>query len=116
MQNEEYSIQREFTRYVKLKYPKLKFCASSGGLRTSMAQAIKNKLAGYSKGYPDIHFPLQKNGYAGLFIEIKKTKGGTKSAEQKEWVGYLNAQGYMAVFAHGLDECISILEGYLNGR
>ncbi len=110
---EEYEIQKAFTKYIQYKYPCLRFCGSSGGMRTTLNQAVKNKLAGYSKGFPDIQIPKPSKGYNGLFIEIKKGKGGVKSPEQKAWIDYLNGQGYKALFAHGLDECIEILEDYL---
>lgn len=43
----EYQLQKSIVNYIKLQYPNALYCASAGGLRTSMTQAIKMKASGY---------------------------------------------------------------------
>ena len=104
------------------------YCASLGGIRTSFKQAVKAKATGYVKGFPDLQvcFPMERGVegdgggtlkgemYHGLFLEIKKDKKSYPTKEQKEWVAYLNQQGYCARVTKGLDECIEVIDGYFN--
>ena len=39
--------------------------------------------------------------------------GGGPTKEQKEWVAFLNDEGYFAKVVKGLDECIETAEWYL---
>ena len=52
--NKEATVQSSFCTYMKLQYPNLRYCASLGGIRTSMKQAILAKKTGYVKGFPDM--------------------------------------------------------------
>tara|TARA_R100000005_G_C5001369_1_gene208560 strand:+ start:4894 stop:5307 length:414 start_codon:yes stop_codon:yes gene_type:complete len=109
----EYELQKQVVRYIQLRYPKVKFCASLGGIRTSYTQAVKAKASGYVKGFPDLQicYPTKKS--SGLFLEIKKDKKSYASKSQKEWIEYLNNVGYTAVVCKGYDECMSAIDKYL---
>ena len=72
------------------------------------------KLEGVEKGIPDIFIADPRNGHYGLFIELKKRKGGTVSLEQREKIKLLNAKGYKAVVCHGAEEAMDALRQYLN--
>ena len=126
MRNQEEEVQKGVVKYLKLKYPKAKYCASLGGIRTSFKQAVKAKATGYVKGFPDLQIcvPMQKGWggdaiegggvYHGLFLEIKKDKKSYPTKEQKEWIEYLNEQGYCARVTKGLDETIDVIDNYFN--
>ena len=43
MRNEEALIQEAVINYINAQYPRLLYCASAGGVRTSMKQAVKMK-------------------------------------------------------------------------
>ena len=43
----EQLLQTNVIRYLNLKYPKIRYCASLGGIRTSIKQAIKAKATGF---------------------------------------------------------------------
>ena len=92
---------------------KLLFHVPNGGLR-SKTEAVRFKRAGVKPGVPDICLPVARKGYHGLYIELKRRKGGTLSESQKEWMDDLLSHGYLAVRCNGADEAISILEEYLN--
>ena len=123
MRNQEEEVQKAVVKYLKLKYPKVKYCASLGGIRTSFKQAVKAKATGYIKGFPDLQvcMPMGRGGieggvYHGLFLEIKKDKKSYPTKEQKEWIAYLNEAGYCARVTKGIDECIETIDNYLNNK
>lgn len=86
----------------------------NGGTR-NVAEAVHLKRLGVKPGVPDLLLPYPSNGYHGLFIEMKSQKG-RPSALQKEWVEWLNANGYMAVVCYGAGEAINALEVYLDSK
>ena len=45
---------------------------------------------------------------------MKRKVGGVISPEQKEWITYLNAQGYCAVVCKGFDDAKEKVEGYFS--
>ena len=98
----------------KIKYPDLALLHSSGnGLRLTPGQATKAKKQGLTKGLPDIFLPVPKNNYYGLFIELKRIKGGKVSPEQEMFIKALEKQGYKAKVCHGHQESIEIIKEYL---
>jgi hypothetical protein len=54
--------------------------------------------------------------YHGLYIEMKRSKGGTVSPEQKVWISLLKQQGYEAIVCRGADEAKQAIESYLYGH
>ena len=122
MRNQEEEVQKSVVHYLKLKYPKAWYCASLGGIRTSFKQAVKAKATGYVKGFPDLQIcvPMERGVegeggvYHGLFLEIKKDKKSYPTKEQKEWIAYLNEQGYCARVTKGLDESLAVIDAYFN--
>ena len=96
------------------KYPCLRwlFHIPNGGTR-NVAEAVHLKRLGVKPGVPDLFLPYPANGHHGLFIEMKSEKG-RPSALQKEWVEWLNLNGYMAVVCYGAGEAINALEVYLD--
>ena len=129
MRNQEEEVQKGVVEYLKLKYPKAKYCASLGGIRTSFKQAVKAKATGYVKGFPDLQIcvPMERGSieggtlegggvYHGLFLEIKKDKKSYATKEQKEWIEYLNGQGYCARITKGFDDSIQVIDDYFNKK
>ena len=111
----EHEIQEAVVNFLNIKYPGVLYCASAGGMRTSMRQAIKMKRTGYKKGFPDLQIMHPTKLHHGLFIEIKTSKGQA-SPEQKAWRDELNKRGYRAVICKGLDACILEIITYMNER
>ncbi len=85
----------------------------NGGKR-HIKTALAMKREGVSKGFPDLFLPVPSRQYHGLFIEMKRKKGGTVSKEQKAWIEYLNSAGYQAVVCKGFLEAKEVIECYLN--
>lgn len=82
------------------------------GSNKSIATAVKFKKMGLKSGVPDIFLPVAREGYHGLFIEMK-AKGGRTSDKQDWWLEELSKQGYLAVVAVGFNEAKRIIEGYM---
>lgn len=88
------------------------FAIPNGGKR-SMVAAMRANAEGLSSGVPDLMIPCANAHYHGLFIEMKKEKGGVVSATQKEWLSRLTSAGYKAVVCKGHQEAIAVLNEYI---
>lgn len=84
------------------------------GKRTAQTGA-RLRAAGLSSGVPDICLPVARHGYNALFIELKRQKGGTLSANQKQWLEKLLKAGNLAVRCNGFDEAKAVIVRYLKG-
>lgn len=94
--------------------PRLKLIYSHlNGMRASIGAAVKEKKAGATAGIPDLFLPVPAGDYHGLYIELKKTKGGVVSDAQKMWIGLLSQQGYAVAVCKGKDEAVDIVQHYL---
>ena len=100
----------------EIKWPELEmlFHIPNGGDRHP-AVASKMKAEGVKKGVPDLCLPVARCGYHGLFIELKRQKGGTISPEQKAWIQALNGQGYRAEVCKGAAEAWDVIQEYMRG-
>lgn len=87
------------------------FHIPNGGKRNA-SEGAKFKKLGVKAGVPDLFLPIAKNGYNGLFIELKYGKG-TTSKTQKEWLLALQEQGYLCKVCNGAEEAIAVLQNYL---
>ena len=113
---EEQKIIFRWAEYSKGTHPELSlmFAVPNGGSRNRI-EAHNLKLEGVKAGVPDICLPVPCGAYHGLYIELKRTKGGVISDAQKEWIEMLNARGYLAVVAKGATEAIKVITDYLKG-
>lgn len=80
--------------------------------KRSLAYGAKMKRMGLRKGFPDLLFPTPRNGYHGLYIELKRDKTCKPTKEQLQWLEYLNKQGYRAELCYGAGEAIKVIEEY----
>ena len=72
------------------------------------------RAEGLRKGVPDICLPVPRNGYHGLYIEMKSVDGKLRK-EQKEWLARLGKNGNLAVVCHGFEEARDLILTYLQG-
>ena len=118
MKQEEHDTQCALFRWElteRVRHPELKYMFSTlNGIKLTIGQAVKAKKAGNKKGVLDIWLPVKRGQYSGLIIELKKEVGGTVSKEQKEWIVFLNEQGFKAVVCRGFMETVSELLAYLS--
>lgn len=113
---EEQRIIFSWAEYSKGANPELSlmFAIPNGGSRNRI-EAHNLKLEGVKAGVPDICLPVPSGNYHGLYIELKRTKGGVLSPAQKDYIKALTEHGYLAVVAKGATEAIKVITEYLKG-
>lgn len=90
-----------WAQYQYARYPELEllYHIPNGGKRDART-AANLKRQGVKAGVPDLHLPVARGGYNGLYIELKV--GSNKPTQlQKKWLSSLNKQGYLAVVCYG---------------
>lgn len=92
---------------------KLIFAIPNGGKRDAKVGAML-KAEGVKSGVPDICVAIPRNGYHGLWIELKRIKGAHVSAAQRKLLRKLSDLGYRAEIATGAERAWEILCDYLD--
>ena len=95
-------------------YPELQlmFHVANGGSRHPY-EAHNLKEQGVKPGVPDICLPVARGGYHGLYIELKRLKGGRVEECQQWYLANLSRQGYKAVVCKGWEAARDVIEEYL---
>ena len=116
MKHLESSEQIALFQWSKLsqgKYPELSLLhAIPNAGKRNVIQGARMKKEGMLAGVSDIFLPVARNGFHGLYIELK-VKGGKPSDNQKWFIAETTKQGYLAMVAFGWVEAKKIIEGYL---
>lgn len=104
----------EWAAMVANRYPDLAlmYAVPNGGHRHP-ATAARLKAEGVKSGVPDIHLPVPRWGYHGLWIEMKRRSGGTVSPAQKDWKSALERQGHRVEICRGFEAAKAAIEEYL---
>ena len=76
----------------------LVYAVPNGGGRTGW-DATRLKAEGVLAGVPDLVFAEPRGVYHGLYVEMKRTTGGSVSNKQKSVMQKLVARGYMVMVA-----------------
>jgi hypothetical protein len=126
MKHHEYELQVAISWYLTCQYNDVLFLSDTiANLKLTKMQAIRNKKiqkVGFKT--PDLLILEPRNGYSGLFIELKidtpfKKDGTIKASTnnhlkgQFESIELLKKKGYKACFAVGFDETKEIIDDYL---
>jgi len=95
------------------------------------AEAARFRAMGVKSGVPDIFLPVGvqkidsvdrgqytiiRTKYNGLYIELKRLRGGTVSAAQKQWIARLRDAGYAVEVCKGWEAAAAVITNYLEGR
>ena len=110
--NEEMHEQIKLIDYLRLQYPRVLFTIAPSGMKLPISVAVKMKRMGYRAGTPDVLILTPSKYFGGLFIEMKRCKGGVVSEEQQEFIDHLRANGYCAEICHGFDEAKLVVDNY----
>lgn len=85
----------------------------NGGSRNAR-EAHNLRMQGVKAGIPDIFLPVARGGWHGLYIEMKRRKGGRLSDEQAAMLEALREQGYCAWVCKGANDAIELITEYLS--
>ena len=94
----EHEEQREFVRWFRQTWPNVRILAIPNGGARSKATAGRLKAEGVTSGVPDLFIPCWR-----LWVEMKRSKGGSLSPEQKDWITYLEDMGYFVIVGKGAE-------------
>lgn len=78
-----------------------------------ISYAVRQKAEGLKAGVPDLHLPVPRGIYHGLWLELKRRKGGRVSDRQRWWHERLREQGHRVVVAEGWEAAKDAIEDYL---
>jgi hypothetical protein len=105
----EHEEQRELVRWFRQTWPGVRIFAIPNGGARSKATAGRLKAEGVSSGVPDLFIPAW-----GLWLEMKRIKGGSVSAEQKDWMAYLESVGFSCIVGKGAEDAKGKLQAFFN--
>lgn len=96
------------------KWPEMRLLhhIANGGSRNPI-EARHLKEQGVKAGIPDIFLPCARGGWHGLYIEMKRRKGGRVSIEQKKMILALRNEGYCVEVCNGWEEARDIITAYM---
>lgn len=124
--NKEYQLYRAVAAYLRMQYPNVIYHFDLTGVNLSRAQAGMTKAIQCGSGYPDLFIAEPRNGYHGLFIELKaegtricKMDGSPATdhiAKQTEVINDLTVRGYDCYLKAGFDAVKETIDRYLNGQ
>ena len=84
----------------------------NGGLRNKIT-AAKLKAEGVKPGVPDLFLAVPVGDCHGLFIEMKKRRGGRLEPEQAEMLAQLRQRGYACAVCRSWPEAVRVILDYL---
>ena len=111
----EHIDQVKVVQHVRAFYPEVIIAAIPNGGDRTASERVRLHSEGVLAGMPDLCVLEPKNGFHGLFIEMK-TKAGVVSDKQSAVGLQLNAKGYLCLVSRSAPDAIKIIEDYLNGK
>lgn len=81
--------------------------------KRSLAAGVRLRAEGLKAGVPDICLPAAHGGFHGLYIELKRRRGGTVTEDQTGWIEALSKQGYRAAVCRGWEEAARVILDYI---
>ena len=97
-------------------YPELRWLhAIPNGGRRDKAEAAHLKRQGVKSGVPDLHLPVARGNYHGLYIEMKVGKN-KPTENQKRWINGLKFNGYAVAICYSAAAARQIIIEYLQLR
>ena len=97
--NSEHLEQVRMVSWFRKTYPNTRIFAIPNGGGRSMAQGAALKSEGVSPGVPDIFIPAWS-----LWVEMKRSTGGTVSPAQRDWMSYLESIGHTVIVGKGFED------------
>lgn len=95
----EHEEQVGFVNWFRARFPSVLLYAIPNGGHRSISVGKSMKAEGVTPGIPDLHVPAW-----GLWIEMKRQKGGRLSSEQKAIAAYLENVGQTVIVGLGASD------------
>ena len=108
----EHEEQREVVRWFRQTWPGVRIHAIPNGGARSKATAGRLKAEGVASGVPDLFVPAWR-----LWVEMKRVKGGSLSAEQKDWIAYLEnleSVNYWCIVGKGAEDAKAKISAFFD--
>lgn len=107
----------QWVKLMEKKRPELQLLHAipNGGSRNPI-EARHLKEQGVKAGIPDLFLPCARGQYHGLYIEMKRRKGGRVSIEQKKAIIALREQGYRVEVCAGWEAARDVITEYMNEK
>ena len=101
----EHQEQVEFIQWFRRTYIDVRIFAIPNGESRSQSAGARLKAEGVSAGVPDLFIPAWNT-----WIEMKRSKGGSVSEKQKDWLAYLESVGHKTFVCKGADSAKEIAQ------
>jgi hypothetical protein len=105
----EHDEQAGFVQWFRAKWPRVLIFAIPNGGKRNISTAKKLKLEGVVPGVPDLFIPAW-----GIWIEMKRQKGGRTSSDQDDMISYLESIGHRVIVGYGATDASDKLLSLLN--
>ncbi len=111
---EEQTALFEWAELQSGRFPEVRllYHVPNGGSRNK-TEAARLRAQGVKAGVPDLCLPVARGGKHGLYIELKRQRGGRTSEEQEGWIKALRKQGFAAEVCKGWQEAAEMIVEYL---
>jgi hypothetical protein len=116
-------LHEQVCDYLRLRYKSVIFRTDfAAGIKMTMGQAVRHKRLQSERAYPDLFIAEPRNGFAGLFLELKATniykKNGNLKSDphlqaQEQMLIRLRNKGYFTGFAIGFDHAKRLIDVYM---
>lgn len=116
MRHIEDAAQAEVIRWARMRQaavPELEllYHVPNGGKRGKL-EACRLKAQGVRAGVPDLHLPVARAGYHGLWIEMK-TATGRLSEDQRKIIAMLRDEGHRVEVCRSAADAVEVLDDYM---
>ena len=88
----------------------------AGNVGTRAAVMHKMKRQGFYVGASDYFLAMPQRGYHGLWIELKRKRGGVVSPDQKAFQIEMAGMGYAVAVCKGFEEARRAINDYFGGE
>lgn len=101
----EHLQQVRLVSWFRRSYPGVRIFAIPNGGHRGASQGASLKAEGVTAGVPDLFVPAW-----GLWVEMKRSTGGTVSPAQRDWIAYLNGIGHQVIIGRGFEDAKAKIE------
>ena len=107
---DEQKLQEAVARFLD-HYPGVLWFHPANERKTPPHRGKRLQRQGVKRGVPDIWIMEPRGQWNGLVIELK-TKTGSLTPDQRQWICRLNNRGYAARVCKGLDQTLEVIHQY----